>query len=43
MPAMSMALWTSDPVVVESRPAAPATIRIGARLATNIAKICCTP
>ena len=43
MPAMSMALCTSEPVVAESRPAAPATIRIGARLATNIAKICCTP
>ena len=43
MPAMSMALWMSEPVWSAPRPAAPATITMGARLATNMAKMCCTP
>ena len=43
MPAMSIALCTSEPVVASSIPAAAATMKIGARLATNMARICCTP
>ena len=43
MPAMSMALWMSVPVCSAPNPATPATMTMGARFATNMARMCWTP
>ena len=43
IPAIIMALWIRAASSVESSPLAAPTISIGAILATNIARICCSP
>lgn len=43
IPAIIMAVWTRLPVSSVPKCATPATIKIGAMLATNMARTCCRP